>query len=240
MTTVLAVDEVGRSYGRRLAVDGISFEWDAGALGIAGANGSGKSTLLGLCSGVLRPSTGAIQIESDGVTGPPASSRVGFVPQSFGFPGSLRIGEMVAYAAWLQGVPRAKSASRDALAAVDLVADGSVPLGKASGGMVRRAGIAAALVSRPDILILDEPSAGVDVGQRAALRALLRSQARQRLVLLSSHLGDDFTEVCAGLLVLDSGRQVFMGTPADALRVTGAANLESAIVALPRVKARAS
>jgi ABC-2 type transport system ATP-binding protein len=240
VTTALVVDAVGRRYGRRRAIDGISFEWDAGALGIAGANGSGKSTLLGLCSGVIRPTSGSVTIATDGVASPPSSARVGFVPQSFGFPGSLRIGDMVSYAAWLQGVPQPRFASRDALAAVDLAGDAQVPLGKASGGMVRRAGIAAALVSRPDILILDEPSAGVDVGQRATLRALLRRQADERLVLLSSHLGDDFTEVCTGLLVLDRGRRVFEGAPGEALRVTGATSLEAAIVALPRIGKRAS
>jgi ABC-2 type transport system ATP-binding protein len=240
VTTVLRVDAVSRHYGRRAAVDGISFEWDAGALGVAGANGSGKSTLLGLCSGVLRPTSGSVTIVSDGVAVPPSSARVGFVPQSFGFPGSLRIGEMVSYAAWLQGVAQPTSAARDALVAVDLAGDAKVALGKASGGMVRRAGIAAALVSRPDVLILDEPSAGVDVGQRASLRALLRKQAEERLVLLSSHLGDDFTEVCTGLLVLDTGRQVFEGALSDALRVTGASTLEAAILALSRAAVSAT
>lgn len=240
MSTTLVVDSVGRRYGRRSAVSDVSFEWDGGALGIAGSNGSGKSTLLGMCAGVVAPSSGSVTLIVDGVAMSPRAGRVGYVPQQFGFPRSLRIADMVAYSAWLQGVAGPAEAASAALQAVDLQDEALLALGKASGGMVRRAGIAAALVSRPDVLVLDEPSAGVDVEQREVLRSLIRSQATERLVLLSSHIGDDFTAACRELIILDHGRPVFTGTPAEVIEAGGGQSIEKAIVEIPRrVRGRA-
>lgn len=239
MGTTLVVDSVGRRYGRRSAVTEVTFDWDSGALGIAGSNGSGKSTLLGMCAGVIAPSSGSVTLIADGVAMSPRAGRVGYVPQQFGFPSSLRIADMVAYSAWLQGVAHPSDAASWALREVDLQDEALLALGKASGGMVRRAGIAAALVSRPDVLVLDEPSAGVDVEQREVLRTLIRAQARERLVLLSSHIGDDFTGVCRQLIVLDRGRSVFEGTPADAINAGGGESIEKAIVEIPK-RARAA
>jgi ABC-2 type transport system ATP-binding protein len=234
VSTTLVVDSVGRRYGRRSAVVDVSFEWDAGALGVAGSNGSGKSTLLGMCAGVIAPSSGSVTLIVDGVAMSPRAGRVGYVPQQFGFPRSLRIADMVAYSAWLQGVDNPSDAASVALQAVDLQDDALLALGKASGGMVRRAGIAAALVSRPDVLVLDEPSAGVDVEQREVLRSLIRAQATERLVLLSSHIGDDFTGVCRELMILDHGRPVFTGTPSAAIELAGGQSMEKAIVEIPK------
>lgn len=234
MSAVLLVDSVVRRFARRTAVDGVSFEWESGALGVAGSNGSGKSTLLAMCAGVLEPSAGLVTLVADGVASSPRSGRVGYVPQQFGFPGSLRIEDMVAYSGWLQGIRAPAAAAAAALASVGLEGEARLPLGKASGGMVRRAGIAAALVSRPDVLVLDEPSAGVDVEQRGVLRALVRSLAEEHLVLLSSHVGEDFTETCRELLILDHGRASFFGSPAEAMKVSGEESIEGAIVEIPR------
>jgi ABC-2 type transport system ATP-binding protein len=212
----------------------LSFEWDSGVLGVAGSNGSGKSTLLGMCAGVIPSSSGSVTLVADEVASSPRAGRVGYVPQQFGFPRSLLIADMVAYSAWLQGVANPSVAASQALQAVDLQDVARLPLGKASGGMARRAGIAAALVSRPDVLVLDEPSSGVDVEQREVLRSVIRAQGAERLVLMSSHIGDDFTAACRELIILDRGRLVFSGTPADAIELGGAGSIEKAIVEIPR------
>lgn len=234
------IDSLVVKFGRRAALSGVSFEWKEGALGLTGSNGSGKSTLLGVLAGTIRPHSGTVVVADGGSPIELGSLRVGFVPQSFEFPRGMRIVDFVRYAAWLQGVHNPEARANEALAQVGLDDVASRRLGHASGGMVRRAGLAAALVGDPQLVILDEPTTGIDPEQRAVIRGLLQNLAQTRAVVLSSHIAEDLEAICATVVILDAGRLAFAGTTERAKTLAGTETFEGAIVAIPQRGAHAT
>jgi ABC-type multidrug transport system ATPase subunit len=139
--------------------------------------------------------------------------RSGFLPQSFGYVPTFTVEEFVGYACWLKGMGRRQlsAAVRTAIDRVNLGPERAKPMGKLSGGMLRRAGIAAAIVHQPELLILDEPTVGLDPEQRMDFRALLRRLGEAGTVLLSTHLIEDIAATCTDVVVIRDGSIVFSG-----------------------------
>lgn len=164
-----------------------------------GPNGAGKSTLLRLIIGDLKPGGGSLSVGAE---------KVGYVPQHADWPGRFTVGDFLTYMCWLQSVPRRGWAERinHAVAAVDLNDVLVHRLDTLSGGLARRAMIAQALLPDPQLLVLDEPSAGLDPRQRIQLRSLLAELARSRTVVVATHLVEDVEEVADHVTMLDRGR----------------------------------
>lgn len=171
--------------------------------------------MLSVLVGLLRPSAGSVAVVGD-------DARFGFVPQRFSFAGGMRLVDAISYTAWINGVgpDEREEAARRAMAAVDLGGKADDRVRTLSGGERQRAGIAAGLAHDPDVLVLDEPTVGLDPGQRWRVRDLIAEIGRTRPVILSTHLLEDVSYLCERVGVIAGGRLVFDGTVAD-LEVPG-------------------
>lgn len=228
MSRVGRAVDVSHHFGEITALDNISFDVNDGVTGLVGVNGAGKSTLLNILSTGLRASEGAFQLSSaSGLTGGPAflhaRRHIALMPQSMSLPPRVSVMDFMTYMAWLRGVPRARRPREilDALSKVGLEDRARSRCGELSGGMQRRVLMAQALVARPELLLLDEPTASLDPEQRLNFRAMVADQGAERSVMVSSHLIEDLVPVATRILMLDEGRLVFDGHPSD-LRDIGA------------------
>ncbi|MEV4320418.1 ABC transporter ATP-binding protein [Actinocrispum sp. NPDC049592] len=206
--------------GRRMAVNGLDLKLDTGVHGILGPNGAGKTTLIRALATVLKPVGGELTLlgRSPGGRGLKALRReIGYLPQQFGFYPRFTVREFVEYMAWLKEMPKAEipGAVQRAIDRADLTSRADDRLKTLSGGMVRRAGIAQAIVNDPRILLLDEPTVGLDPAQRMQFRSLLRSLAGDTCVVVSTHLVEDVATACGDVVLMNEGRVVFQGTPAE-------------------------
>lgn len=206
----MRVQGIVAGYGRTRVLHGIDWDVHTGVTGLLGPNGAGKTTLLSVLVGLLRPSAGSVAVMG-------GEARLGFVPQRFSFAGGMRLIDAVAYTAWINGVGRdeQETAAQRALAAVDLLAKAGERVKTLSGGERQRAGIAAGLAHEPDVLVLDEPTVGLDAGQRWRVRDLIAEIGQTRPVILSTHLLEDVSYLCERVGVIAAGRLVFDGTVAD-------------------------
>lgn len=197
-------------YGRTRVLHGIDWDVHAGVTGLLGPNGAGKTTLLSVLVGLLHPSAGSVAVVG-------GDARLGFVPQRFSFAGGMRLLDAISYTAWINGVAQddREGAARRALAAVDLIDKAGDRVKTLSGGERQRAGLAAGLAHEPDLLVLDEPTVGLDAGQRWRVRDLIAEIGRTRPVILSTHLLEDVSYLCERVGVISEGRLVFDGTVAD-------------------------
>lgn len=215
------VDVVGlvKNFGNVAALANVDLEFESGITVLLGRNGAGKTTLVRSLVGIERPTSGTIHVHVDGsVVSQGAAQRfMGWMPQAFGFPKFMRVQEFVAYAGWLKGLDRAEAArlAATALEITNLEESSGVRLDKLSGGTLRRAGLAAAIVHQPAILILDEPTAGLDPIQRADLHVRLREFSGASAVLVATHLLEDVQELAENICVLDLGRVKWSGTPSQ-------------------------
>jgi ABC-2 type transport system ATP-binding protein len=207
--------------GRRPAVDGLELRLGNGVHGLLGPNGAGKTTLVRALATVLHPAAGTLALLGESVNGRidlrGLRRQIGYLPQEFGFYRRFTVREFVEYLAWLKELPprEVPGAVQRAIDRVGLTDRAEERMNTLSGGMVRRVGIAQALVNDPPLLLLDEPTAGLDPDQRMAFRALLRELAADTCVLVATHLVEDVAAACTQVLLMDQGRLVFQGTPAD-------------------------
>ena len=201
--------------GRRMAVNGVDLALGAGVHGLLGPNGAGKTTLIRALATVLRPAGGALDLLGGGDLRE-VRRKLGYLPQDFGFYRRFTVREFVEYMAWLKEMPKAEvpGAVQRAIERVGLTDRADAKLKTLSGGMVRRAGIAQAIVNDPAILLFDEPTAGLDPAQRMQFRQLLR-ELGDACVVVSTHLVEDVAAACTDVVLLDEGRVVFQGTTAD-------------------------
>jgi ABC-2 type transport system ATP-binding protein len=213
------LESVTRLFGKNKAVDAVSLDAGPGVLGLLGPNGAGKTSLLRMLATVLPPSSGEIRLlERD--PGRAADRReirrrLGYLPQSLGYYPAFTVVEFIEYFALLKEVPPARlpRAVAAAVERVDLGVKAKARLRTLSGGMLRRVGIAQAIVNDPDLLLLDEPTAGLDPEQRVGFRALLRSLGETSTVIVSTHLVEDVGAACSEVALMDSGHIAFRGTP---------------------------
>jgi ABC-2 type transport system ATP-binding protein len=219
----IELSSVTRSFGKNNAVNGVSMDADLGVLGLLGPNGAGKTSLLRMLATVLPPSSGQIGLlgrdPRHAADRREIRRRLGYLPQSLGYYPAFTVVEFVEYFALLKEMPpsRVPRAVAEAVERVDLGAKARSRLRTLSGGMLRRVGVAQAIVNDPDLLLLDEPTAGLDPEQRVGFRALLRDLGQHATVVVSTHLVEDVGAACSEVAMMDAGRIVFRGTPDELL-----------------------
>ena len=197
----LKIQNITKRYRDKTAVDDVSITLTPGVWGLLGANGAGKTTLMRMLAGILQPSSGRILCDGVeiGTLGAAYREKLGYLPQEFGFYPEFTVQDYLEYMAALKGLPRTEAARQiDALLErVSLTEVRRKKIIKLSGGMKRRVGIAQALLNDPEILILDEPTAGLDPGERVRFRNLLSEFAQERIVLISTHIVSDVEYIAA-------------------------------------------
>jgi ABC-2 type transport system ATP-binding protein len=212
------VVRVGGRRGRN-AVNGLNLSLGRGVHGLLGPNGAGKTTLIRTLATVRKPSSGTLSLLGTSVNGGlrPVRRRLGYLPQHFGYYKRFKVREFVEYLAWLKEMPPAEipGAVGRALERVGLTDRAEDRMKSLSGGMVRRVGIAQAIVNEPEVLLLDEPTVGLDPAQRLRFRELVVELGQQACVLISTHLVEDVAAACTDVVLVSEGSLVFQGTPAD-------------------------
>jgi ABC-2 type transport system ATP-binding protein len=218
--TAVRVRDVTKSFGRTRALRGVSFSAGTGVTGLLGPNGAGKTTLLRMLATVLAPDDGSLQLlggnPQDGGDRLAIRRRLGYLPQEPGFHRGFTVFEFVDYVAILKELTDRRARHdevRRVLDAVGLTDLASRRIRALSGGMRRRVGVAQAILGDPDLVILDEPTAGLDPEQRLRFRDLVSRIGEGRTVLLSTHQTEDVVALCPHIVVVDGGRTVFDGTP---------------------------
>jgi ABC-type multidrug transport system ATPase subunit len=215
------ITDLTRRFGRTQAVAGVTLETGPGVFGLLGPNGAGKTSLLRMLATVIPPSSGRLRLlgRNPSVYGPRREirRRLGYLPQNLGYYPGFTVVEFVEYFALLKDMPagRVPGAVAAAVERVGLGDKARAKLRTLSGGMLRRVGIAQAIVNQPELLLLDEPTAGLDPEQRVAFRALLRELGQRATVIVSTHLVEDVGAACSQVALMDQGRLVFHGTPVE-------------------------
>src|SRR5690349_23015568 len=196
------ITDLTRRFGRNQAVAGVSLQAGPGVFGLLGPNGAGKTTLLRMMATVIPPTTGRLRLlDRDPATYGPRREvrrRLGYLPQNLGYYPGFTVAEFVEYFALLKEMPAARvpAAVATAVERVDLSGKAKAKLRTLSGGMLRRVGIAQAIVNEPELLLLDDPTAGLDPEQRVPFRALLRELGQRATVVVSTHLVEDVGAAC--------------------------------------------
>lgn len=202
------------------ALDAVTFEARPGeVLGFLGPNGAGKTTAMRICTGYLQPTDGRAELCGIDVAADPlaARARLGYLPESVPLYPEMRVDEYLRYRAALKAVPSRDRRARidEALTAVALVPERRRVIGQLSKGYRQRVGLADALLHRPDVLILDEPTDGLDPNQRREVLDLIGRIGKERTVILSTHILAEVESVCGRVVILDRGRVIAEGRPAD-------------------------
>ncbi|MCM1190563.1 MAG: ABC transporter ATP-binding protein [bacterium] len=216
--SILQIVDLQKDYGRKgnivHALNNVSFSVDGGVFGLLGHNGAGKTTLMKLLATILKPDSGSISVCGFDTCrqGDEVRRLIGYLPQELNLYPSLSVADFVGYMAGLKGV-RSKKEVMDKLEQVDMAQFAGRRISRLSGGMKRRAGIAAALVGDPRVLIVDEPTAGLDPEERVRFRGVLSRFAKDgKCVLLSTHIVEDVYQSCEQLAVLRKGALFFHGS----------------------------
>lgn len=210
MTTEFSVSGVAAGYGRVEVLHGLTFTVSGAVIGLLGPNGAGKTTLLSVVTGAREATRGLVTVGGS----PVEATRLGYLPQSLQPPGGYECRDFLRYVAWLRKVPSAVVDEQisSALAAVGLQAQGGNKIRTLSGGQQQRLGVAQALVNRPSLLVLDEPTVGLDPEQRREFLDLIARLGTEYTVLMATHITDDVASTCDQVVVIDAGRVLFSGS----------------------------
>ncbi|MCR4792232.1 MAG: ABC transporter ATP-binding protein [Lachnospiraceae bacterium] len=210
----LKADRLTRKYDRKTAVDGMSFELQKGVTGLLGANGAGKTTLIKMMCGILAPTSGEITYDGVPVKSEEYRNVLGYLPQDFGYYPDFTGRDFLMYFAALKGLGKkdAKERCAELFHLVNLEDKADVKIRNYSGGMKQRIGIAQAIINRPEILILDEPTAGLDPGERVRFRNLIEELGKESIVLLSTHIVSDIEHVAGRIIMMRAGQIIWQGT----------------------------
>lgn len=212
----IELDHLTKNFGEFTAVDHISLAMNNGVYGLLGVNGAGKTTLMRMLCTLLRPTEGTIYCNGRDIWEMDSEYRslLGYLPQEFGFYPEFSVQDYLLYIAALKGIRPvvAKKRVKELLVKVGLAKAADHKMKKLSGGMKRRAGIAQAMLNDPQILILDEPTAGLDPNERIRFRNLISELAEERLVLLSTHIVSDVEYIANEIWMMQEGRIVHQGT----------------------------
>lgn len=212
----LKLMDVQKKYKEKEAVRRFTFTFTNGVYGLLGENGAGKTTLMRLICGILQPTNGTITCDNIRISEMGADYRklLGYLPQDFGYYGEFTAVRFLNYMAALKALPAdyTKGRIEELLKLVELQDVGSKRLKTYSGGMLRRIGIAQALLNEPEILILDEPTAGLDPKERVRFRNIISSLGKNRMVLLSTHIVSDIEYIADSILIMKNGELIRQGT----------------------------
>lgn len=209
----LVIDRVSRQYQNRIAVDRVSARLHEGVYGLLGANGAGKTTLMRMICGILKPTSGTVSLNGMDAGEESYRAVLGYLPQDFGYYPEFSVMDFLLYLAALKGIPRprAKRRARELLELVSLEDVARRKIRTCSGGMKQRLGIAQALLNDPKLLILDEPTAGLDPKERVRFRNLIESLGKDNIVVLSTHIVSDVEHIADEILMMKDGRLIFRG-----------------------------
>ncbi|MCH5345272.1 MAG: ABC transporter ATP-binding protein [Acetatifactor sp.] len=211
----LSLDRLTKHYGSKIAVDCVSATLRPGVYGLLGANGAGKTTLMRMLCAILESTSGEVLLDGKEVTSMGADYRniLGYLPQEFGYYPGYTAKEFLMYIAALKGIPKniAEKRTEELLEVVGLGSVAGKKVKTFSGGMKQRVGIAQALLNDPEILILDEPTAGLDPKERVRFRNLLSDYAGDKIVILSTHIVSDIEAIADEVLLMKKGKFVLQG-----------------------------
>lgn len=215
----LKIENLSKKYQETTAVDGVSYTLQHGVYGLLGINGAGKTTLMRMLCTLIQPTTGKITYNGKDIFEMDGEYRklLGYLPQEFGYYPDFTVEDYLMYISSIKGLrpAAAKKRIKVLLHQVGLFEVRKRKMKKLSGGMKRRAGIAQAMLNNPKILILDEPTVGLDPNERIRFRNLISELARERLVLLSTHIVSDVEYIADQILLMKNGRLVHAGTPGE-------------------------
>ena len=220
----LIITSVGKQYkGNVWGLKDFSLNMKPGVLGLLGPNGAGKSTLMRMLATITKPTTGTITWNGTDISKSPDDLRtvLGYLPQDFGVYPNLNAVEFLEYLAAAKGLESTTSKKRidELLQLVNLVEVRKRPLGGFSGGMRQRVGIAQALLNDPQLLIVDEPTGGLDPEERVRFRNLLSELSGERIVILSTHIVSDVEATATEIAIMRKGHLVAYASPEDLLRI---------------------
>lgn len=209
----LIADRITKQYKNKIAVDRMSFTLTKGVTGLLGANGAGKTTLMRLLCGILVPDSGTVSCDGMGVGTEEYRDILGYLPQDFGFYPEFSGKDFLLYMSAVKGI-RKQDALQKTAELIELVGLGDSAGKKVrtySGGMKQRLGIAQALLNDPQILIMDEPTAGLDPQERIRFRELIANIAQEKIVLLSTHIVSDLEHIADRLMIVNNGQLLWKG-----------------------------
>ena len=209
----LTVDRLSKQYKSKIAVDRVSFNLTEGVTGLLGANGAGKTTLMRMITGILAPTSGDITADGIPVQTEEYRAILGYLPQDFGYYPEFTAREFVQYIAALKGLDKntAKRKTDQLLELVGLSDVAGKKIKTFSGGMKQRVGIAQAIINDPKILILDEPTAGLDPKERVRFRNLIADIGKDTIVLFSTHIVSDIEHIASNVMMMRDGQIIYEG-----------------------------
>ena len=213
----LHIDRLSKHYKNKIAVDRISLTLQKGVHGLLGANGAGKTTLMRMICGILRPDSGTVTFGRTDVSTESCRGILGYLPQDFGYYPGFTAEDFLMYMAALKGLRRqdARCRTKELLSLVGLNGHEKEKIKTYSGGMKQRLGIAQALLNRPKLLVLDEPTAGLDPKERVRFREMIDQLGQESIVLLSTHIVSDIEMIADRILIMKDGCLIFNGTRED-------------------------
>lgn len=216
----IQINNLSKDFGKKKAINDVSLTIESGMFGLLGPNGAGKTTLMRIITSLVKPSDGEVLV--CGVSTKENSkirSMVGYLPQDFSMYGNMTAYEALDYLATLSGMSSAerKKLVPETLEKVNLLKDKKIKVKAMSGGMKRRLGIAQAIIHNPKILVVDEPTAGLDPEERVRFRNLLCEFAQERIVILSTHIVGDIEATCENIAIMDKGKLFYVGTVSEIL-----------------------
>ena len=217
----LTISDLTKDFGSFRAVDHVNFTMHSGVYGLLGVNGAGKTTLMRMLTTLIRPTGGEIRWDGQDVFQMDNTYRklLGYLPQDFGYYPDFSIYDYLMYIASIKGIrpAAAKERAKRLLKQVGLSQAGHKKMKTLSGGMKRRVGIAQAMLNDPQILILDEPTAGLDPNERIRFRNLISELSEDRIVLLSTHIVSDIEYIASEILLMKDGRITLSGTAEEVI-----------------------
>ncbi|WP_053955413.1 ABC transporter ATP-binding protein [Inediibacterium massiliense] len=213
----LATNNLTKCYGNKTAVNHLNIILSNGVYGLLGANGAGKTTLMRLLCAIQTPTSGKITLDGKNIMhmGERYRKHLGYFPQQFGYYPDFTARDFLLYIAALKGLSGtdAKQKSKELLEAVGLIEESNHKIKTFSGGMKQRLGIAQAMLNDPHILILDEPTAGLDPKERVRFRNLISAFSKDRIVVLSTHIVSDIEFIAGEIIMMKSGQVLHFGKP---------------------------
>lgn len=210
----LKIDRITKQYGDKTAVNNISCVLRPGVTGLLGANGAGKTTLMRMICGLIKPTSGRIRLGQYDVEDDEYRNLLGYLPQDFGYYPEFTGMDFMFYVAALKGLDKttAKSRSLELLEHVNLLQAADKKIRTYSGGMKQRLGIAQVMLNNPLLVVLDEPTAGLDPKERVRFRHIIEKIGKASIVLLSTHIVSDIEKSADQIIVIKDGQKVFDGT----------------------------
>lgn len=227
---MIRIEGISKEYGSVRALDKVSLNFDKGIYGILGANGAGKSTLMKILTLVIQPTEGKILFDGEDISknGKAFLEKIGYVPQQQPIYAGFTAEEFMYYIAGLKGVgkKKAKEQTKELLGFVHLSDETGKKVGHFSGGMKQRLLLAQSLLGEPEIILLDEPTAGVDPMERVFIRNIIRKIGKEKTVIITTHIISDIETIADGIVIMNHGKVINSGTKEKLIQEYGTDSLE--------------